>query len=429
MTSIKNGIPFVPTRSTTGDIPAQSQGEAHKSADGNSFLNVAQTTLSSNYINSLLDYANKGNGGTAQPPVMRGSVAEPDPTQSGAQPGEGLKASDNGFPKGSVTTAGGWTVVPKGNSEWDIFAPGQKPDEKPMSKIWGDPHVEGQNKHDFDFSKSSDFLLPDGTRIYCKNTAESGHSLSDQLDIVNGADHVSITGLTTGSPTTSEVKPDGFGWREDHTSDHNRETFKLGGTVANAAWFKSVDGIDKGQVSGADFKDGNYVQTQDNTKQYWVDPSLKPPLGSKAYGEQMQNWFGDFIGSLNLSPEMKAQLSNSVYGGGVANPGTFDSALKYTSAQPGEISLGANPGGSTSTTAPAATTTPAASTTPAVTTAPTDGGMFSPQALGGLLGWNVKPGDPLGLDQVWNNIQGLANTAGDFNDMMAGVSSNRFKIF
>ena len=417
MTSIKNSIPFAATRSTTGDIPAQ--GDVHKSADSNSFLQVAKTALSSNYINSLLEYANKGNAGTAEPPVMRASVPEPDPTQSGAQPGEGLKAADNGFPKGSVTTAGGWTVVPKGGAEWDIFAPGQKPGEKPMSKIWGDPHVEGQNKHDFDFSKSSDFLLPDGTRIYCKNTAEQGHSLSDQLDIVNGADHVSITGLTTGSPTTSDVKSDGFAWREDHTGDHNRDTYKLGGSVKDAAWFLSVDGIDKGQVSGADFKGGSYVTSQDNTKTFWVDPSLKPPLGSKAYGEQMQNWFGDFIGSLNLPPDQKAQLSNAVYGGGVPNPDTFSSAEAFVAPAPGEFALGQTPGTPTSSAAVGNTGI----------APPTSGGMFSPDAIGGLLGWNSKPGDILGLADVWNNIQGLANTATNFNDMMVGVNSNRFKIF
>jgi hypothetical protein len=184
-----------------------------------------------------------------------------------------------------------------------------------MSTIWGDPHVnDASGKRLFDFSKSSDFLLPDGTRIACKTTAEKGHSLSARLDIMNNMDRVSITHVD-GKPTTGKIEHDGLEYRESHLAQNKKlETFKLGGSAKHAVWFKDVAGKDAGQVTGAKYTKGSYQQTTDGKKKYWVDPSLKPAVGSVAYGNMLRSQLDDQIGQMAEKglPEPLARLFSNV---------------------------------------------------------------------------------------------------------------------
>lgn len=236
----------------------------------------------------------------AKPPTTpAATLPKPSIDLSSAPAGEGLKTAGGKWPKGSIRTSGGYTIVPDGKTKWEIFGPKQGPKDKALSTISGDPHVYDKNgKKVFDFSKSSDFLLPDGTRIACKTSAETGHSVSTGLDICCGMDHVSITHLD-GKPTVGKIDHNGLEWRESHLAQNKKlETFEMGGSAKNLKWFKDVGGVDKGLITGAKYDGKSYHQTVDGSKKYVVDPSLKPPLGSVAYGNMLRSQLDDQIGNM-----------------------------------------------------------------------------------------------------------------------------------
>ncbi|MBN2357967.1 MAG: DUF1521 domain-containing protein [Deltaproteobacteria bacterium] len=230
-------------------------------------------------------------------------VPQPEIGYSGTPAGKGLEKNPAGWPEGSVKTAGGYVVVPEGNTNWSIYEPGQKPGEKPSTRIWGDPHVTEADGGRWDFSKSSDFVLPDGTRIAAKTSSETGQSVTTGLEIANGADHVSVTGVN-GKPTTSEVKHDGYEWRAQHlAANPGRDTYKLGGDGDD--WFLVRNGQNQGEVTGAyyDSKTNRYEQKTDG-KAYNIDPSLRPQIGSDAWGNSLRNEAIDFIASkYGLDPQ------------------------------------------------------------------------------------------------------------------------------
>jgi len=223
-------------------------------------------------------------------------VPRPNIDASGAPAGKGLEKNPAGWPEGSVRTAGGYTVVPEGGTNWSVYNPGAKPGDKPDTRVWGDPHVTEKDGGRWDFTKSSDFVLPDGTRIAAQTSSEKGQSVTTGLDITNGADHVSITGVD-GKPKTSEVQHDGYEWRAQHLAENpGRDTYKLGGDGDD--WFLVRNGQNQGEVTGAhlDKTTGRYEQ-ETNGKAYTVDPNLRPPFGSDAWGNMLRNESIDYISS------------------------------------------------------------------------------------------------------------------------------------
>jgi len=232
---------------------------------------------------------------------MPAPLPPPQPELAGPPAGKGLKNDPEGWPKGSVETAGGYTVVPEGKTSWKIFNPGQKPGEKAATHIHGDPHVTEKDGGRWDFTKTSDFTLPDGTKIMAKTSSEKGYSVTTGLEITNGMDHVSVGGLR-GKPTTSAVKHDGYEFRATQNAAHpNRPEFKLGGDGDD--WFMVKDGK-MGEITGAhmDKTTGAYEQKVDG-KGYHIDPNLRPQFGTPAWGNMMRDNALDFItGKMGLDP-------------------------------------------------------------------------------------------------------------------------------
>jgi hypothetical protein len=226
-----------------------------------------------------------------------------------------LQKSPEGWPAGSVKTAGGYTIVPEGNTNWSIYAPGQKHGEKAHTRVWGDPHVDEKDGTRWDFTKNSDFVLPDGTRINCQTSSETGQSVSTGLTITNGADRVDITGINGGKPVTGDIKMDGYEWRAQHIgSNPNRDTFRLGGDKDNVQWFKETGGQDQGLITGAryDGKTNRYEQVVDGGKKFAVDDSLRAPFGSPAWGNQLRGEVLDQISRLPISPEHRELISKYI---------------------------------------------------------------------------------------------------------------------
>jgi hypothetical protein len=217
-----------------------------------------------------------------------GYVPQPRIEFSGAPAGRGLQTNPEGWPQGSVRTAGGYTVVPEGkDAAWSVYGPNAKPGDAPLTRVWGDPHVNEKDGTRWDFTKNSNFRLPDGTNISVDTTSQTGQSVSSTLNITNGMDRVTISGIERNRPQTSAVSYDGYEYR---AAQGNRDTFHLGGTADNQRWFLERDGRMQGEVTGAryDSTTNRYEQVVNGDSQYTVDPSLRPQFGSPAWGNQLR---------------------------------------------------------------------------------------------------------------------------------------------
>jgi hypothetical protein len=187
-------------------------------------------------------------GGQSAPSCCGGCIPAPQ-----TQPQGGLQVGAvDGFPANSIRTAGGYTIVPEGkDAAWKIYSPGQQACEEPTTRVWGDPHVNEKDGTRWDFTKDSNFTLPDGTLIRCDTTAETGHSLTQGLTIVSGNDRVQVNGVNTGNPQVTASK-DASEW-----FSQNAETLAQGNTFAlqhdgkDVSWFRSTNGKLDGLVTGS----------------------------------------------------------------------------------------------------------------------------------------------------------------------------------
>jgi hypothetical protein len=253
-----------------------------------------------------------------------GCLPPPNVDLAGAPAGKGLTTDPTGWPKGSVQTAGGYTIVPEGkDAAWSIFGPNQSPGDKPLSRIWGDPHVDEADGQRWDFTKSSNFRLPDGTMIDVKTTSETGQSVTQGLNIVNGSDHVSIDGINNNRPTTSAVSRDGFEYRNQLIQQNpNRDTFVMGGTGNTkdgndrVQWARErngqIDGVIGGTISNVDGK-GSYGQQIDQNRKFTIDPSLRPDprTNPEAWGNQLRGEVVD-AAARSLPKELADFVTSSV---------------------------------------------------------------------------------------------------------------------
>jgi hypothetical protein len=124
-----------------------------------------------------------------------------------AQPGDGktgLIQSGKEPPK--FVTPGGYTVeAEKGSNAWKITTP-----EGKTSRIWGDPHVNESDGGKWDFKKGMSFVLPDGTKITAKTTEPraNGYTVTQSIDIMNGNERATISGIDKNQPQSEGVKAD-----------------------------------------------------------------------------------------------------------------------------------------------------------------------------------------------------------------------------
>jgi hypothetical protein len=167
-------------------------------------------------------------------------------------PPPGLTVNPEGWPAGSIQTPGGYRIVPEGNTNWSIYSPDQKPGETPTTRVWGDPHVTEKDGTRWDFTKDSNFVLPDGTLIRCDTTSETGQSVSQGLTIVAGNDKVDVKGVDGGSPTTTKDAGGATKWMNDNMPAlANSNTFSLKTEGSDVSWFRSTGGQLEGKVVGA----------------------------------------------------------------------------------------------------------------------------------------------------------------------------------
>ncbi len=170
-----------------------------------------------------------------------------------AQPQGGLQVGGvPGFPDNAIRTAGGYTVVPEGKDQaWKIFGPGQQFGDDALTRVWGDPHVNEADGTRWDFTKDSNFTLPDGTMIRADTTSEVGKSVTQGLTIVSGNDRVQVGGVNTNRPTVQKTQ-DGQAWLQQNAATLQAgHTFQLQHEGKTVDWFRSTNGQLDGLVTGA----------------------------------------------------------------------------------------------------------------------------------------------------------------------------------
>ncbi len=81
-------------------------------------------------------------------------------------------------------------------------------------RAWGDPHMDIDGKHEFDFWGTTTFVLDDGTKVTIETTPWAGNAnatISSKVTITNGDYGVQITGVDTN--TLGDLAIDeGKGW-------------------------------------------------------------------------------------------------------------------------------------------------------------------------------------------------------------------------
>jgi len=232
-----------------------------------------------------------------------GHVPRPSLDHCAAPAGKGLTMAPEGFPKNAIRTAGGYTIVPTGSqNSWHVYAPGQKWGETPMTNVWGDPHVNESDGTRWDFTKNSDFRLPDGTLIKVDTTAQTGASVTKGLTIVNGADRVSVSGIDANQPKVSAISHDGYAWRAEHVdANPGRDTYVLGGSKQDVRWYKETNGHIQGLVTGSKTVNGSYEAILDRKTGYSVSDELKTDPFTPAWGNAFRSYVADLLGRLPLS--------------------------------------------------------------------------------------------------------------------------------
>jgi hypothetical protein len=83
-------------------------------------------------------------------------------------------------------------------------------------KIWGDPHVNIDGKHEFDFWGTTTFALEDGTKVTIETTPwknDTSMTLASTVNITNGDYGVQISGVDTNKVGDLKIN-EAAGWGE-----------------------------------------------------------------------------------------------------------------------------------------------------------------------------------------------------------------------
>lgn len=157
--------------------------------------------------------------------------------------------------------------------------------------IWGDPHVNIDGQHAFDFWGTTTFKLEDGTKVTIETTpwnAGNGMTLASKVAITNGDYGVEITGVDTNKVGDLKInEAAGWGSTLDWTHDD-------GNVLQENPAGKGFLGVDaNGNIQKVDQA---YINKTDQQK----NPDLAPQAQQKA-SEFVRNLFGMFSSMLSVS--------------------------------------------------------------------------------------------------------------------------------
>lgn len=157
----------------------------------------------------------------------------------GAPPQPQMTASVGANGKGNIDLGDGYTLqLNENNSEITIHnaATGE------TTRIWGDPHVEIEGKHAFDFWGTTTFKLENGTKITI-NTEQFGNNpnafVASQLVITRGNQAVTVDGISQNSLGDLSVTMGSNGRTLDAAT---RDGYTLTENGAGAGWLAQGGG-------------------------------------------------------------------------------------------------------------------------------------------------------------------------------------------
>lgn len=221
-----------------------------------------------------------------------GCVVPPSPFES-SHPQGSLKADGN-----VVTTPGGYKIEATGQFEWKITGPDGK-----TTRVWGDPHVAEGDGGTWDFKRNSTFVLGDGTRVNVTTApyGKDGMTVTSGLEIINGNDRVTVSGIDKGKGVVGQVTQDGYA--HSNTFGGN-DVFVMGRETDDWSYQgKEVIGSNNGGDSfklGGDLPAGNTNGT--NSGEFDLHEFLK-------------SFFNDLVGNWNNSWQPNRLGSNPYYDG------------------------------------------------------------------------------------------------------------------
>ncbi len=274
MTAIGSATTVVPSSTSSAATNAQQNAALDPAKLARSF-NEALGGLAIIALGARMLQAAAARGSSAS------SVVGAPPTQAQGSLQVGNVA---GFPANAIRTQGGYTVVPEGkDSAWKIYGPGQNACDEALTRVWGDPHVSEKDGTKWDFTQDSSFMLPDGTRIVCDTTSQTGQSVTQGLTIVSGNDRVDVGGVNTGSPKVTASK-DGQSWLGANAATINAgSTFSLQSDGSNVDWFRSTNGKLDGLITG-----GKSNVDGKNTYDQVIDSKRAPMAAAALANQQVQ---------------------------------------------------------------------------------------------------------------------------------------------
>lgn len=157
--------------------------------------------------------------------------------------------------------------------------------------IWGDPHVNVDGQHAFDFWGTTTFKLEDGTKVTIETTpwnAGNGMTLASKVAITNGDYGVEITGVDTNTVGDLKIN-EAAGWGS--TLDWTHDDGNVLQENPAGKGFLAVDG--NGNIQKVD---QNYINKTDLVK----NPDLSQETQQQG-GQFLQQVFNAFSGLLSAS--------------------------------------------------------------------------------------------------------------------------------
>lgn len=177
--------------------PGQS---AELAANFNTAANGAGLILAAGVMGSYFRPLNAGPLAFASLPsafaIQFGMLAQGSTDLSALQPSGGFTAQLTGQNTAKVDLGDGYRLeIDERNSQMTIF--NEKTGES--TKIWGDPHVDVNGKHQFDFYGTTTFQLENGTKITINTEPWKGNPnayVASQVVVTKGDNAVVIDGIS-----------------------------------------------------------------------------------------------------------------------------------------------------------------------------------------------------------------------------------------
>lgn len=168
------------------------------------------------------------------------------------------------------------------------------------TQIWGDPHVNVNGEHQFDFYGTTTFTLPNGTKITV-NTQQSQDNpnvyYADQLTITKGSQGMTVTGLSEQTKGDLAITMGQNGYALDNET---ADGYVLDEKTDGSGWTSAYTGQDATQSDLDNTKPGSAFETL----------------------QQLSGLFGQFLAGatfIGLAAEMGSAVSHEIQSHGHAN--------------------------------------------------------------------------------------------------------------